>query len=320
MAGKPKFKVLSIAGGGIRGIIPAIVLCEIEKRAKNRAAKLFDLIAGTSTGGILALGITKPHPGKPEPEFSAKDLVNLYENEGESIFPGSLFNELRGWICTKYGCAGIEKVLNKYFQDTYLSKSITDVFITSYETETRKPFFFDSKKAKKDIEYDFFMKDVARSTSAAPTYFSPAYIKTASTLGHYTLLDGGLYANNPAMCAYVEALKRFPENDMDITLVSLGTGIMHHTLFYDKIKSYGKLGWARLIMDVVSDGINETVDYQLKKILPENFYSFQVNLSDASESMDDASVNNIQKLKVMAQELIYKEDKKLDSLIDILNS
>src|SRR3712207_7174060 len=82
-----KFKVLSIDGGGIRGMIPAKILAEIERRTGKRIFELFDLIAGTSTGGILALGLTKPNPQKPtEAHYSAEKLIDLYREEGEQVF------------------------------------------------------------------------------------------------------------------------------------------------------------------------------------------------------------------------------------------
>jgi hypothetical protein len=89
------FRVLSIDGGGIKGIIPAKVLVKIEEETGKKAAELFDLIIGTSTGGILALGLTKPvRDGGDEPEYGANDLVGLYKQYGEMIFPRSKWRDV----------------------------------------------------------------------------------------------------------------------------------------------------------------------------------------------------------------------------------
>jgi uncharacterized protein len=107
-------KVLSIDGGGIKGIIPAMILAEIERRAEKRIAEVFDLVAGTSTGGILALGLTKPGQDGG-PEYSAKKLIDLYETEGGKIFDRSVWHRLHsvGCLAEKYPPKGIDEVTHQ---------------------------------------------------------------------------------------------------------------------------------------------------------------------------------------------------------------
>ncbi len=126
-------KILSLDGGGIRGIITATILAEIEDRTKRPISSLFDLIAGTSTGGILALGLAMPNNGKPR--YSARDLVQLYEDKGGRIFSHSLCHEIRslwGLREERYPSNGIEAVLDEYFGTARLSESLTNLIITSY--------------------------------------------------------------------------------------------------------------------------------------------------------------------------------------------
>lgn len=123
----------------------------------------------------------------------------------------------------KYPADGIESVLDRYFGTTRLKDALTEVLVPSYEIERRVPFFFKSRYAKEKPEYDFPMKTVARATSAAPTYFEPVQIITDDGLDYYALIDGGVFANNPALCAYAEAIRMFPGAE-DFVLVSLGTG------------------------------------------------------------------------------------------------
>ena len=144
---KKIFTVLAIDGGGIRGIIPALILARIEQRMENllrdrkkkcqlRIANVFDLIAGTSTGGIIALALTKPDDSGERPEYPAERLVDLYLNEGKKIFcsPKShRIGSVGGWLNKKYPADGIEDVLEEYFGETTLDQAITRVLIPTYD-------------------------------------------------------------------------------------------------------------------------------------------------------------------------------------------
>ena len=174
-------KVLSIDGGGIRGIIPAMVLAEIERRTGKLTSEVFDLVAGTSTGGILALGLTKPGQGG-KAQYSAETLIELYETEGEKIFARPGWHQILsvgGVADAKYPLKGIEEVAKKYFKDVHLAEALTEVLVTAYEIERRGPWFFKRRHARdKNREGDnFLMRDVARATSAAPTYFEPLQLE-----------------------------------------------------------------------------------------------------------------------------------------------
>ncbi len=278
-------KVLSIDGGGIRGILPAMVLAEIERRTGERIAEMFDLIAGTSTGGILALGLTKPGQGG-EPEYGAEELTRLYEAEGKSIFFIPVWHRIRsagGVTEEKYPATGIEEVAEGYFGDVRLAQAHKEILITAYEIEGRSPWFFKRRHARDNRKEGdiFLMRDVARATSAAPTYFEPFLIEGGPHNG-CALIDGGVHSNNPAMCAYVEARKIHPEEN-DFLVVSLGTGELTRSLPYEEVKGWGLALWAQPILNVVFDGVADTVDYQLRELLASEgddrrYYRFQTVL------------------------------------------
>jgi patatin-like phospholipase/acyl hydrolase len=217
-------RILSIDGGGIRGIIPATVLAELELRTGRRIAEMFDLIAGTSTGGILALALTRPgHGGTPI--YTAEELIGLYVEEGPEIFSRSIWHRVHsaeGLLDEKYPSGGLERAFHRYLGDARLSDSLTGVLVTAYEIEQRHTFFFKSSKARADAADDYAMRDAAQATSAAPTYFQPVRIDRGPDRPYLALVDGGVFANNPAMCAYAEAVKGRP--DADVLLVSLGVG------------------------------------------------------------------------------------------------
>jgi patatin-like phospholipase/acyl hydrolase len=317
-------RILSIDGGGIRGIIPALVLAEIERRTGRPVARLFDLVAGTSTGGIIALGVTVPLcPGAPL--YTARHFVELYENEGARIFSRSLARTLvtmDSLTWRKYSSTGIEGVLADYFGESRLRDAVTDVLITSYEIERRFPFFFKSRNARTRADYDFPARQVARATSAAPTYFEPMQISSGTNSDCYTLIDGGVFANNPAACALVEA--RTTAADSDYLVVSLGTGSMLESVPLNLARNWGAAGWAKPVLEIVFDGVSSTVDYQLRQLLPQiagenpRYYRFQTALEGRNHSIDNASASNITALKGLAKKLIDAESEKLDELCEAL--
>lgn len=324
MPGCDMIKILSLDGGGIRGIIPAMLLAKMERRTGTPVSELFDLIAGTSTGGILALGLGCPD-AEGRPRYTAADLAGLYEKRGADIFCRSTWRRFLPFgnlLDEKYPCLGIERVLEQYFGEIRLKDSLTDLMVTSYEIERRFPFFFRSRAARIDPAYDFPMKLVARATSAAPTYFEPLKIPASGTAGYFALVDGGVFANNPAMCALAEA--RRESHDEQVFLVSLGTGQVTRPIAYDKARHWGVARWAKPVLDVVFDGVSSTVDYQLRLHLPRlsdgrrTYYRFQPTLDPALEEMDNSDSENIRRLKLLAESTIRDREEELNELCDSL--
>ena len=317
-----QYRVLSIDGGGIRGIIPAMILAEIENKTGKRIAELFDFIAGTSTGGILSLGLVIPDEnGKPK--YTAEDLVGLYQENGTTIFSKDTWKRIRsggGVLDERYSQAGIESVLDKYFGDAELKDVVTDVLITSYDLQSRRPFFFKSMKAKKDASRNHLVKFAARATSAAPTYFEPLKLETNDKFTYYSLVDGGIFANNPAMCAYAEVTRM---DQHDLLFVSLGTGEMSgQTIEHEKAKNWGVMEWIKPLIDVMMDGNSDTVAYQLQQIIDaqahSDYFRLQASLTEDSTQMDNVKDSNLRKLKIIAKDLISKESKAIDRICDCL--
>jgi len=301
--------ILSIDGGGIRGVIPATVLAHIEAQV-GPLAKHFDLIAGTSTGGILAIGLTCPRPGAAEP-YTAAELCGLYEKRGPEIFAIPLLQRLGsgvGLLNAKYQTRPIEKVLFDYFADTPLGSARTNVLVSSYDIESRSPFFFKSwRKEWANVP----MRFVARATSAAPTYFEPTIVDAAGA--PHALIDGGVFVNNPAMSAYVEAVRLFPD-EREFVVVAVGTGTATHPLKYKDAKNWGLVAWARPVLDVVFDGVSDAVDYQLGYLLDDRYYRFQAELAIAKDDLGDASPANIDALKLEGEKVIQTNQARIDEL------
>lgn len=329
-------RILSIDGGGIRGVIPAILLDQIERRTEKPISDLFDLIAGTSTGAILALGLVVPGENN-KPKYTARDLLNIYKDRGGEVFKKSLWRRipLLDIFDEKYSNKGIEAVMKEYFDDIELRDSLKDVLITSYDIENRKPYFFKSSKAENLTECrNHLMRDIARATSAAPTYFEPAETPALMCCEENKtryLIDGGIVANNPALCAYAEAMNSEnppdPDKDERFIFVSLGTGTSNTRIPYEKAKNWGKLGWVRPVVSSLMDAANDVVDYQLRQILqpiPEqeenvsqksiNYYRFNIKLTEAEEDMDAVDDENIKALECEAVRILSRNSESFKNM------
>jgi patatin-like phospholipase/acyl hydrolase len=323
--------VLSIDGGGMRGIIPAAVLAYLESATKLPTARAFDLIAGTSTGGILALGLAKPD-ADGNPQYSAAQLLDLYRREGEVIFHQSALWQIRalgGLADNRYPEGPIENVLrDRYFGDTPVSSACTEVVLTSYDLHESAPFLFKRSYARQKPEWDYPMWWAARSTSAAPTYFDPFEIAPRLPEEHdHVLVDGGVFANNPTLCAYVEALDIWGA-DAEIVVCSLGTGQKRerqHTKA--QVDHWGAANWANTILDTVFDGVADTVDYQMKILCAHGdeghprYRRFQVQIPEGmSAALDNATPEQVKKLEDLAQELVQLKRADLDDLAEQLKA
>ncbi|MBV9059462.1 MAG: patatin-like phospholipase family protein [Pseudonocardiales bacterium] len=312
-------RILSIDGGGIRGLIPAMVLAEIEKSTQKPIVELFDIVAGTSTGGILACGLCVPG-AEGKPKFTASTLVDLYLHEGRRIFPYHLFERITEHFEAKYPSGGIEQVLHDYLGESRLSEVLTELFVTAYDIERRKPRFFRSRDARQDPAKDHLLWMIARATSAAPTYFEPFKLPGVNPEDYEALIDGGVFANNPAMCAYVDGStgpgQVRPEG---VLVISLGTGSQNRPLMYDRVKDWGQFQWTKPILDVTFQGISATTHYQLEQILGEDHYfRLDAELTLASDEMDCASVDNLRKLQLQAAKLIADNANMLNKICALL--
>ncbi len=293
-----------------------MLLAWLERKTGQPVSRLFDLIAGTSTGGILALGLVRPDD-HGQPAFSAEQMASLYEREGNRIFSRNLWHRFRslGSIGDqKYPSGGVDQVLRRYFDQTRLSQALTSTLVPSYEIERRVPFFFKSESARALPSHDFPMWQVARATSAAPTYFEPARLTAARPGDYWALIDGGVFANNPAACALVEARKQFP-GAPGYLVCSLGTGVLTRSFAYGDACHWGVARWAKPVLDIVLDSVSETVNYQLNQLLPPgDYFRFQTSLQRGSEKLDDTNPHHIRGLRLLGEKMIRDNAKALDSL------
>lgn len=329
-----KVRILSIDGGGIRGIIPATILAAIEERSKKRIADLFDFVAGTSTGGILALGLTVDGGGG-RPMYEAADLRNLYLERGADIFPPLRPHWLRtgrGLFDQRYRQDALEEVLKEYMKDARLKDALVPALVPAYEIELRQPFFFRSVRAAAEPDvYDFAVRDVARATSAAPTYFEAARVDSPDSHDPFALVDGGVFANNPSMCAFAdvrlrrheqpesEGAKQEPLPASEMVMVSLGTGELNRRLPWGDAKDWGFYGWGRQLLGVVMDGVSDAAEFQCRQLLEGRYHRFQTELEAGTDGLDDATERNLEALDERAKDLVGDSGERIDQVCELLS-
>jgi patatin-like phospholipase/acyl hydrolase len=338
MANDKLTRILSIDGGGIRGIIPGQILVQLEDILKEldnnpngKIADYFDLIAGTSTGGILTCIYLCPESaGSNVPRFTATQAVDLYMERGDEIFDITLWQKIKsgaGVLDEKYSAHELETALNDYLADLKLSELIKPCLITSYDIKRRHAHFFAQHDAHQD-SHNFFVRDVARATSAAPTYFETANVKAMDNLT-YPLIDGGVFANNPTLCAYSEARghdfdgSRKHPIAKEMAILSLGTGNVDTPYYYKNAKDWGLVQWIKPLIDIMMSGVSETVDYQIRKIFeavkkPGQYLRIDPDLGLASREMDNASLGNLNALKEAGIESARKSEAKLREFARLL--
>ncbi len=363
-SGKRPFRVLAIDGGGIRGIVPAKLLAEIEARTGKPISQSFDLVCGTSTGGIIALGLSVPDPDTlGQPKYTAAELVDFYRENGPAIFDQNIFQKLRGLAGRylgsdklerglghtseianrlflsmgkpRYDPAGLEQALADKFGGTKLSDALVSVMIPAYDQLQKGAQFLAFHKESEGSGPDFLMRDAARATSAAPTYFPPATVwslpggtdaATGAILGaeKFSFVDGGIHSNNPAEDALVDA-ETLKAPDQEIVVVSIGTGEFRTHTDPETIQGWGAIDWASPLnntpllampMDAQADRAERSLTHRLG-----NNYQ-RINLRyDAvppkdrpAMALDDASPENIAKLEAFADQVIMTHDDQLDRI------
>lgn len=333
-----KVTIISIDGGGIRGIIPGTILALIEQRLQERLldtdARLVDyvdFVAGTSTGGILGCGMLIPGENDPKkPKYTLAEVVELYLKNGEDIFSNPFSQKVKtlyGLKDEKFSNYNLKKSLNEYFGEILLSQLIRPCLFTSYDIEERKAKFFKHSKAVESDTENFLVRDLCQATSAAPTYFETALIQSKSGES-FPLIDGGVFANNPAMCAYAEVRKCIfgdiaNPTSKDMMMISIGTGSVKKPVPYRKAKNFGMVEWIKPLIDIMMSGNSETVSHQLEWLFDagnnrKGYIRLEPPIGDANSDMANATKKNMAALKRAGVQFVQNNPEKIDEIIQNL--
>lgn len=310
----PRF-MLTIDGGGIRGLIPALILAELERRIDRPLYACFDMIAGTSTGGIIAAGLAAPSRADPaRAACTAADLVEVYRTEGKRIFPHILgvSQRLPGF---PYSARPLEKILATRIGTTATTcDALTNIVMPAYDMIGRKAVFMaggpDYPADAAKPERVFPLHVAARATAAAPTFFPPAAIPATAAVAPGSgapallLIDGGVFANDPTIAAIIEARKLGWHLD-DLEILSLSTGASDRP--YKSAGHWSIFGWVNPlrrvpIFSVLMQAGSSTISYQARNLASDGHYDrAEFPLSPNGGGLDDASPEHIAELTALAQ-------------------
>ncbi len=309
----PPIRVLSIDGGGMRGVIPAHLLYHLEKQTKKRTYELFDLIAGTSTGGLLSLLLTAPSGPDLLPK-SAFEAEKFYRANG-----GKIFKYNCKWYVPKIACSlrgpiydadSMEKLVQELYGDQLFNTTLKPVLLTSFAIEAKQGITLESD----DAQFDHLtLTDVARATSAAPTYFKPKSLRLRAPDGRLSetfLIDGGIYKNNPAALAFSKAEKIFGRQeilDRGIILISIGTGtnlVRSHD--GPALTQAGAATWATAVIDAMIIGSSNEDEGAIANIFESLPGSNYIRIQTILDNLNHPKLNELDNFTEENLDLLIK--------------
>jgi len=294
------FRILSLDGGGIKGAFTASVLAAIEDEIKEPIGEYFDLIAGTSTGGILALGLGFRIP--------AKKIVEFYRDMGPQIFPVTgrlgirgLFQQLLG---TKYSHADLRAALIQVLGDKKFGESKNRLIIPTYDAIGGRIFLFKTAHHPRfRYDIDALAVDVALATSAAPTYFAASPFPTH--VGS-SFVDGGVWANNPVLAAIIEAVCFLNVPIDQIDALSIGTTAAPFNIANNR--DAGIIKWNVGMINLMFEAQAEAASEQAKLLLKSRVLRIDVVTKPGEFSLDKATPNKIAQLMHLGRGAAVKRE------------
>ncbi|KAL7253622.1 hypothetical protein ACSBR1_008039 [Camellia fascicularis] len=336
--------VLSIDGGGIRGIIPSIILNFLEAQLQKldgedaRIADYFDVIAGTSTGGLVTAMLTAPNE-KNRPLFAAKDIKAFYLDHCPKIFPqkrrsfANATKVIRALSGPMYDGKYLRCLLKEKLGNTRLNQTLTNVVVPTFDIKLLQPTIFSTYEVKKNPSLNALLSDICIATSAAPTYLPPHGFETKDSSGkarQFNLVDGGVVANNPTLVAIGEVAKEINREHSDFfpikstnhgkfLVLSLGTGSAKKDEKYNakEAAKWGVLGWltnsaSTPLVDVFTEASGDIMDLHISTIFQalhfeNNYLRIQDDtLSGQVSSVDIATKENLEDLVKVGERLLKK--------------
>ncbi|CAL9061392.1 unnamed protein product [Musa banksii] len=335
--------ILSIDGGGVRGLIPATILAFLESKLQEldgpdaRIADYFDVIAGTSTGGLVTTMLTAPN-NDGRPLFAAKDIIQFFLDNSPKFFPqkkaGIVWNLFDAATGPKYDGKYLHSKIQELLGDTKLSQTLTNIVIPTFDIKLLQPIIFSTFETKYTPLKDALLSDICIGTSAAPTYLPGHHFQTEDHQGgtrEFNLVDGGVAANNPTLTAMSQVTKEilmenadfFPIQPADngrFLVISLGTGSNKQEGKFNAQESakWGLLEWlynkgSTPIIDIFFQASADMVDIHVPVLFrarhsEEHYLRIQQDdtlVGDAS-SVDISTRENLEKLVEMGNELLKK--------------
>ena len=325
--------ILSIDGGGIRGIIPATILSYLEQKIQEivndnriKIGNLIDFVAGTSTGSVIGSLMLIPDDNNFYPKYKMTEIIDFYLSLGDKVFRHNLLHDIKnvwGLFGPRFKNSNIEEPLLKQFDHYKLKDLIKPCMFSGYDIEKRKIVFYTNNDKNKKYE-NYNIKDIIRGSTSIPSYFAPAHFNDG--LEFNSIVDGGLFANNPAFAAFTEISKTIFNGKKQIytpnelIIISLGTGSFNKKIYsYNESKKWGKIKWIMPLIDILLTANSEITDYEIKQLFSSydsshNYKRINPPIKLGSKDSMDASKKNLVNLLKDTNNYIQENKILLDTL------
>ncbi len=301
-------RILTIDGGGIRGIYPAYILKRIHEEFEINFCKFFDLIAGTSTGSIIAAALATDIP--------ISEVLDLYEKQGRRIFNKQFFGAM-GFLKSRYSQKPFKEILDNTFSDKTMSQTLTRLMILSTDIGNGQVFVIKSNYLEEFVrDKNIRIADAVLSSCSAPTYFNPTLVKG------YLLADGGLWANNPSLAALIEATGKMANPIEKVKLLSIGTGIGNRYYSHRSLNKWwrksanlmGLIFYGPKLVEVILNLQSKSVQNMMGLLLNNSQY-LRLNFeSDDKLSLDET--DTMDDLKSIADQTFTYNAEKIETFLN----
>jgi len=317
-------RVLSVDGGGVKGLLPLHLLKALEEQSGRPISQLFDFMVGTSTGGIIVSGLATPGENGT-PKWSAEDLIVQYQALSKSAFfvpwPHRVLT-VNGFVGAKLESDRLDLILREHYGDVRMSQLLTAVTIPSFDLEDNEPELFRSRALAGSGLMDYWASDVISGITAAPVYFRPAKLSDVTGGRPRTISDASIFENNPVLLGLHEALALYPNHRS--VVVSIGTGNPRGFTEAYTARYWGVFQWAKVLLPVAFKGHSVISDWNMRRLQssPNSpvlaYYRFNQDLDSSVNHWFFTDLEQMKQLNVMGAVMVDSNQEALDELVSIL--
>lgn len=318
------FKILSLDGGGYKGLFSIACLAEIEKCCEIKVNDYFDLYAGTSTGSIIAMGLAAG--------YTANEILDLYKSIGNQIFPhkagyiSNIWKSLKQFFVPIYDNKVLKEELHKFFKrktvEDVMKRNKYIIVPTLCLSNSQPRIFKTDYKTEYNQHNAYELADIVLASCSAPTYFPIAKIKHPTDDYYEYFVDGGMFANNPSVCAITEAIGNIGVNKDDIKLISIASPseeVIIKDNFIPTIR--GILRWNSDLVSMALVGTSQKDAYIAKFLLNEDKYVRIIpNISiNTPKGMDKCSKKIINELEREGRQYVVNHKQEIEEFFNVSN-
>lgn len=342
-----KFRILSLDGGGLKGHLTIGVLKELNRLLDTDIVDQFDLIAGTSTGGLLACGLSLSKTRSSHivsTEYEIDKIQSMYNQMGPSIFPSGpyainrLLRNCKSLLRPKYNSKHLQSSVRSFFKTARLSDCGVPIVIPAYDVLGERPLIYSSRFINRssndfNLNKNYLLSDICLATSAAPTYLTSVRLKqywdSNNQAKYVECIDGGVFLNNPALYAILEVISNSTDplyvsrlgvdkiRFEDISVLSIGTG--DSIQVGNTKKNWGKIRWAFHIAGTMMQSSSQITDAQISSLLEERYFRIDIPLSKKYSGMDDSREKTKKAWESALDKHFVSDKPKKSQLIDFIS-